>query len=78
MVESLEVIATSLRLMIKLNILSPALTDINLEAITYTVKMADLTTYCISSTSHMDMTGTLVDWGANSGITRSDCRIIKV
>ena len=47
---------------------SPALTDINLEGITYAVKMADLTTYCISSTSHLDMTGALVDRGANGGI----------
>jgi hypothetical protein len=37
--------------------------------ITYAVKMADhLTTYYISSTSHLDMTGALVDRGANGGI----------
>jgi hypothetical protein len=40
---------------------SPALTDINLEGITYAVKMADLTTYRVSSTSHLDMTGALVE-----------------
>jgi hypothetical protein len=57
---------------------SPTPTDINLEGITYAVKMADLNTYCISSTSHLDMTGTLVDRGANGGIAGSDCRIIKV
>jgi hypothetical protein len=52
----------------------PAPTDINLEGITYTVKVADLTTYCVSSTSHLDMTGALVDRGTNGGITRSDCQ----
>jgi hypothetical protein len=57
---------------------SPAPTGINLEGITYAVKMEDLTTYCISSTSHLDMTGALVDRGANGGITGSDCCIIKV
>ncbi len=57
---------------------SPALTDINLEGITYAVKMADLTTYHVSSTSHLDVTGTLVDRGANGGIAGSDCCIIKV
>jgi hypothetical protein len=35
----------------------PALTDIDLKGITYTVKMADLTTYHVSSTIHLDMTG---------------------
>jgi hypothetical protein len=57
---------------------SPAPTDINLEGITYAVKMADLTTYRISSTSHLDMTGALVDRGANGGIAGSDCHIIKI
>jgi hypothetical protein len=57
---------------------SPALTDINLEGVTYAVKMADLTTYHVSSTSHSDMTGALVDWGANGGIAGSDCHIIEV
>jgi hypothetical protein len=57
---------------------SPVSTDINLEGITYAVKMADFTTYCVSSTSHLDMTGTLVDRGANGGIAGSDCCIIKV
>jgi hypothetical protein len=56
---------------------SPALTDINL-GVTYTVKMVDLTTYCISSTRHLDMTGTLVDQGANGGIAGSDCHVIEV
>jgi hypothetical protein len=31
--------------------------DINLEGITYAVELADLTTYHVSSTSHLDMTG---------------------
>jgi hypothetical protein len=57
---------------------SPAPTDINLEGVTYAVKMADLTTYHVSSTRHLDMTGALVDWGANGGIAGSDCRVIKV
>jgi hypothetical protein len=52
--------------------------DINLKVVTYAVKMADLTTYRISSTSHLDMTGALVNWGANGGITGSDCCIIEV
>jgi hypothetical protein len=57
---------------------SPALTDIDLEGITYTVKMADLTTYHVSSTRHLDMTGALVDRGAKGGITGSDCHVIEV
>jgi hypothetical protein len=57
---------------------SPALTDINLEGVTYAVKMAYLTTYCVSSTRHLDMTGALVDRGANGGITGSDCHVIEV
>jgi hypothetical protein len=56
----------------------PAPTDINLEGITYAVKMADLTTYRVSSTRHLDMTGPLVDQGANSGNARSDCHVIEV
>ncbi len=57
--------------------ISPALMDIILEGVTYAVRMADLTTYQISSTSHLDMTGALVDWGANGGIAGGDCHIIK-
>jgi hypothetical protein len=57
---------------------SPALTDINLEGITYAMKMADLTTYHVSSTSHLDMTGALINSGANGGIAGSDCHTIKV
>jgi hypothetical protein len=40
--------------------------------------MANLTTYHVSSTSHLDMTGALVNQGANGGIAGSDCRNIKV
>jgi hypothetical protein len=57
---------------------SPALMDINLEGITYTVKMVDLTTYHVSSTSHSDMTDAPVDCGAIGGIAGSDCHIIEV
>jgi hypothetical protein len=52
--------------------------DTKLEGVTYAVKMPDLNTYHVSSTSQLDMTGTLVDWGANGGIDGSDCHIIKV
>jgi hypothetical protein len=58
--------------------ISPALMDIILEGVTYAVRMADLTTYHVSSTSHLDMTGALVDQGANGGIAGGDCHIIKV
>jgi hypothetical protein len=57
---------------------SPALMDINLEVVTYAVRMADLTTYHVPSMSHFDMTGPLVNQGANGGITGGDCCIIKV
>jgi hypothetical protein len=57
---------------------SPALTDINLEGITDAVKMTDLTTYRVSFTRHLGMTGALVDRGANGGIAGSDCHVIKV
>jgi hypothetical protein len=57
---------------------SPAQTDINLEGVTYAVKMEDLTTYRVSSTTHLDMTGALVNQGANGGIAGSDCHVIEV
>ncbi len=57
---------------------TPLPTNITFDDVTYLVKMADLTTYCISSTQHLGMTSALVDHGANGGIAGGDCWIVEV
>lgn len=56
---------------------SSAPTDVNFE-IAYSIKMADLTTYQLSSSHHSDSTtGALVNRGADRGIAGEDCCIIE-
>ena len=56
---------------------SPAPTDVTIDDVTYSVKMADCV-YRVSTNNHSEATGALVDRGANGGIAGSDCRVIEV
>jgi hypothetical protein len=56
---------------------TPAPTDVDIDCIVYSVKMADCV-YCVSTNNHSEATGALVDRGANGGIAGNDCRVIEV
>jgi len=52
-------------------------TDVAIDGMTYLVSMA-LSTYHVSASQCMTKSGSLVDRGANGGITGDDCCIIEV
>jgi hypothetical protein len=56
---------------------TPAPTDVDIDGIIYSVKMADCV-YRVSTNNHSEATGALIDRGANGGIAGNDCRVIEV
>jgi hypothetical protein len=56
---------------------TPAPTDVDIDGIIYSVKMADCV-YRVSTNNHSEATGALIDSGANGGIAGNDCRVIEV
>ncbi len=56
---------------------TPTPTDVDIDGIVYSVKMADCV-YRVSTNNHSEATGALIDRGANGGITGNDCRVIEV
>jgi hypothetical protein len=56
---------------------NPTPTDVDINGIVYSVKMADCV-YRVSTNNHSEATGALVDRGANGGIAGNDCRVIEV
>jgi hypothetical protein len=56
---------------------TPTPTDVDIDGIVYSVKMADCV-YRVSTNNHSEATGALVDRGANGGIAGNDCRVIEV
>jgi hypothetical protein len=51
---------------------TPAPTDVDIDGIIYSVKMADCI-YRVSTNNHSEATGALIDRGANGGIAGNDC-----
>jgi hypothetical protein len=56
---------------------TPTPTDVDIEGVVYSVKMADCV-YCVSTNNHSEVTGALIDQGANGGIAGNDCQVIEV
>jgi hypothetical protein len=56
---------------------SPAPMDVDINGIVYLVKMADCV-YRVSTNNHSEVTGALIDRGANGGIAGNDCQVIEV
>jgi hypothetical protein len=56
---------------------TPTPTDVDIDGIIYSVKMADRV-YRVSTNNHSEATGALIDRGANGGIAGNDCRVIGV
>jgi hypothetical protein len=56
---------------------NPTPTDVDIDGIVYSVKMADCV-YRVSTNNHSEATGALVDRGANGGIAGNDCRVIEI
>jgi hypothetical protein len=56
---------------------TPAPTDVDIDGVVYSVKMADCV-YRVSTNNHSEATGALIDQGANGGIAGNDCRVIEV
>jgi hypothetical protein len=56
---------------------TPAQTDVDINGVVYSVKMADCV-YRVSTNNHSEATGALIDRGANGGIAGNDCRVIEV
>jgi hypothetical protein len=51
---------------------NPAPTDVDINSVIYSVKMADCV-YRVSTNNHSEATGALIDRGANGGIAGHDC-----
>jgi hypothetical protein len=51
---------------------TPAPTDVDIDGIIYSVKMADCV-YRVSTNNHSEVTGALIDRGANGSIAGNDC-----
>jgi hypothetical protein len=51
--------------------------DVDINGVVYLVKMADCI-YCVSTNNHSEVTGALIDRGANGGIAGNDCQVIEV
>jgi hypothetical protein len=56
---------------------TPTPTDVDIDGIIYSVKMADCV-YRVSTNNHSEATGALIDRGANGGIAGNDCQVIEV
>jgi hypothetical protein len=56
---------------------TPAPTDVDIDGIIYSVKMADCV-YRVSTNNHSEAPGALIDQGANGGIAGNDCQVIEV
>jgi hypothetical protein len=56
---------------------TPAPTDVDIDSIVYSVKMADCI-YRVSTNNHTEAIGALIDQGANGGIAGNDCQVIEV
>jgi hypothetical protein len=56
---------------------NPTPTDVDIDGVIYSVKMADCI-YRVSTNNHSEVTGALIDRGANGGIAGNDCRVIEV
>jgi hypothetical protein len=50
---------------------------VDIDGVVYSVKMADCV-YCVSTNNHSEVTGALIDGGANGGIAGNDCQVIEV
>jgi hypothetical protein len=55
----------------------PAPTDVDIDGVVYSVKMADCI-YRVSTNNHSEATGALIDRGANGGIAGNNCQVIEV
>jgi hypothetical protein len=51
---------------------TPTPTDVDIDGVIYSVKMADCV-YHVSTNNHSEVTGALIDQGANGGIAGQDC-----
>jgi hypothetical protein len=56
---------------------TPTPSDVDIDGVIYSVKMADCV-YRVSTNNHSEVTGALIDQGANGGIAGNDCRVIEV
>jgi hypothetical protein len=56
---------------------TPTPLDVDIDGIVYLVKMVDCV-YRVSTNNHSEVTGALIDQGANGGIAGNDCCIIEV
>jgi hypothetical protein len=56
---------------------TPTPTDVDINGIIYSVKMVDCV-YRVSTNNHSEVTGALIDRGANRGIAGNDCQVIEV
>jgi hypothetical protein len=56
---------------------TPAPTDVDIDGVVYSVKMADCV-YHVSTNNHSEATDALIDQGSNGGIAGNDCRVIEV
>jgi hypothetical protein len=56
---------------------TPAPTDVDIDGVVYSVKMADCV-YRVSINNHSEATGALIDRGANGGIAGNDYQVIEV
>jgi hypothetical protein len=51
---------------------TPAPMDVDIDGVVCLVKMADCV-YRVSTNNHSEVTGTLIDRGANGGVAGNDC-----
>jgi hypothetical protein len=51
---------------------TPTPMDVDIDSVIYLVRMADCV-YCVSTNNHSEVTGALIDQGANGGIAGNDC-----
>jgi hypothetical protein len=56
---------------------TPTPMDVDIDSVIYLVKMADWVNH-VSTNNHSEVTGALIDWGANGGIAGNDCWVIEV
>jgi hypothetical protein len=56
---------------------TPAPMDVDIDGIVYLVKMVDCI-YRVSTNNHSEVTGALIDRGANGGIAGNNCGVIEV
>jgi hypothetical protein len=56
---------------------TPTPMDVDIDGVVYSVKMADCV-YRVSTNNHSEVTGALIDRGANGGIAGNNCRVIEI